>query len=72
MKTPCRAVEVGRTLGYGTALGSVITSHLMGMVAMACWAVAGSLFVSGLPAGTSRILAGVFLAVVTLILSALT
>jgi uncharacterized protein (TIRG00374 family) len=62
-----RAVEVGRTLGYGTALGSVITSHLMGMLAMGCWAVAGSLFVSGLPAGTSRILAGAFLAVVTLL-----
>jgi uncharacterized protein (TIRG00374 family) len=66
-----RAVEVGRTLGYGTALGSVITSHLMGMLAMGCWAVAGSLFVSGLPAGMSRILAAAFLAVVTLLAVAL-
>jgi uncharacterized membrane protein YbhN (UPF0104 family) len=60
-----RAVEVGRTLGYGNALGSVIASHLMGMLAMGCWAVAGSLFVSGLPDTASRILATAFLAVVT-------
>ncbi len=62
-----RAVEVGRTVGYGQALGSVIASHLMGLLAMGCWAVAGSLFVSGLPAGTARILASAFLVVATLL-----
>jgi glycosyltransferase 2 family protein len=60
-----RTVEVGRTLGYGTALGSVVASHLMGLLAMGCWAVAGSVFVSGLPAGTSRVLAAAFLLLVT-------
>lgn len=62
-----RTVEVGRTLGYGTALGSVVASHLMGLLAMGCWAVAGSLFVSGLPEGTTRILAASFLVLVTLL-----
>ncbi|HEY2704511.1 MAG TPA: lysylphosphatidylglycerol synthase transmembrane domain-containing protein [Candidatus Dormibacteraeota bacterium] len=60
-----RTVEVGRTLGYGAALGSVVASHLMGLLAMGCWAVAGSLFVSGLPAGMSRLLAAAFLLLVT-------
>jgi hypothetical protein len=62
-----RAVEVGRTLGYGNVLGSLVVSHLMGMIAMGCWAVAGSLFVSGLPTTSARILASAFLAVVTLL-----
>jgi uncharacterized protein (TIRG00374 family) len=60
-----RAVEVGRTLGYGNVLGSLVASHLMGMIAMACWAVAGSLFVSGLPTASARILASAFLLLVT-------
>ncbi|HEX3606795.1 MAG TPA: lysylphosphatidylglycerol synthase transmembrane domain-containing protein [Candidatus Dormibacteraeota bacterium] len=60
-----RTVEVGRALGYGNALGSVVASHLMGLVAMACWAVAGSLFVSGLPTTSARILASAFLVAVT-------
>jgi hypothetical protein len=62
-----RAVEVGRTLGYGNVLGSLVASHLMGMIAMACWAVAGSLFVSGLPTGSARVLASAFLVAVTLL-----
>ncbi|HEX6492489.1 MAG TPA: lysylphosphatidylglycerol synthase domain-containing protein, partial [Candidatus Dormibacteraeota bacterium] len=62
-----RAVEVGRTLGYGNALGSIVASHLLGMLAMGCWAVAGSLFVSGLPTGSARILASAFLLVVTVL-----
>jgi len=60
-----RAVEVGRTLGYGNVLGSLVASHLMGMIAMASWAVAGSLFVSGLPTESARILASAFLLLVT-------
>jgi uncharacterized membrane protein YbhN (UPF0104 family) len=60
-----RAVEVGRTLGYGNVLGSLVASHLMGMISMACWAVAGSLFVSGLPTTSARILAPAFLVAVT-------
>lgn len=62
-----RAVEVGKTIGYGNVLGSLVASHLMGMIAMACWAVAGSLFVSGLPTASSRILASAFLLLVTVL-----
>ena len=62
-----RAVEVGRTLGYGNALGSIVASHLVGMIAMGCWAVAGSLFVSGLPTASARILASAFLLAVTVL-----
>jgi glycosyltransferase 2 family protein len=62
-----RTVEVARTVGYSTAVSSVVASHLMGLLAMGCWAVAGSLFVSGLPAGMSRLLAGGFLLLITVL-----